>query len=90
MEVTCFIKKYCQSVELNSNIHEYNTWREKDIHVQSHKIDLYKQSVINLGTKLYDKMSGYIKEIVNYKAFKKELKSFLLHHAFYSVEKFVS
>jgi len=46
--------------------------------------------VINLGTKLYDKMSGYIKEIVNYKAFKKELKSFLLHHAFYSVEKFVS
>jgi hypothetical protein len=42
-----------------------------------------------MGTKLH-KMPGYIKEMVNYKAFKKQLKSFLSHHAFYSVEKFVS
>ena len=35
-------------------------------------------------------MPGYIKEMHNYKAFKKELQSFLLHHAFYSVEEPVS
>jgi len=58
--------------------------------VQSHKTDLYKQSVINMGTKLYNKMPGYIKEMVNYKVYMKELKSFLLHRAFYSVEEFVS
>ena len=40
-----------------------------DIHVQSYKTDLYNKSVINMGTKLYSKMSGYIKEMDNYNAF---------------------
>jgi len=35
-----------------------------------------------MGTKLYNKIPGYIKEMDNSKAFKKELKSFLLYHAF--------
>jgi hypothetical protein len=52
--------------------------RKMDIHVQSYKTDLYKKSVINKGTELYNKMPGYIKEMGNFKAFKKELKSFLL------------
>jgi hypothetical protein len=30
-----------------------------------------------MGTKVYNKLPGYIKEIDSYKAFKKELKSFL-------------
>jgi hypothetical protein len=42
-----------------------------------------KKSVINIGTKLYNKLPGYIKEIDSYKAFKKELKSFPLLHNFY-------
>ena len=33
-----------------------------------------------MGTKVYNKLPGYIKEIVSYKAFKKEFKSFLLLH----------
>jgi hypothetical protein len=40
-----------------------------------------------MGTKMYDKMPGYVKELLNYKAFMKEMKSFLLHLAFHSVEK---
>jgi hypothetical protein len=35
-----------------------------DIHIQSYSTDLYKRSVINMGTKLYNKLPGYIKEIV--------------------------
>jgi len=31
-----------------------------------------------MGTKLYNKLPGYIKEIDSYKTFKKELKSLLL------------
>ena len=57
---------------------------------KSYKTDIYKKSVINMGTKFYDKMLGYIKEMDNYKAIKKELQSFLLCHAFYSVEESVS
>jgi hypothetical protein len=61
-----------------------------DIHIQSYKTDIYKKNVINMGPKVYNKLPGYIKEIDSYKAFKKELKLFLLLHTFYSVEEFVS
>jgi len=63
-----------------------------DIHIQSYNTDLYKRSVINMGTKLYNKLPGYIKETDSYKTFKKELKSLLLLllHSFYSVEEFVA
>jgi len=79
-----------QFVDLNSNIHAHNTQRKMYIHIQSHNTDLYKRSVINMGTKLYNKLPGYIKEIDSYKTFKKELKSLLLLHSFYSVEEFVA
>jgi hypothetical protein len=82
LEVTCFIRKYCQSLEINSHVHNYNTQRKMDFHVQSYKTDIYKNSVINMGTKVYNKLPGYIKEIRNYKAREKELKSFLLLHTF--------
>jgi hypothetical protein len=63
--------------------------RKMDIHVQSYKTDTYKKSVLNMGTKVYNKLPSYIKETDNYKAFKKELKLFLLHHTFYSIEEFI-
>jgi hypothetical protein len=71
-------------------IHNYNTRRKMDIHSQSYKTDIYKKNVINMGTKVYNKLPGYIKETDSYKAFKKELKLFLLLHTFYSMEEFIS
>ena len=61
-----------------------------DIHIQSYNTDLYKRSVINMGTTLNNKLLGYIKEIDSYKTYKSELKSLLLLHSFYSVEEFVA
>ena len=61
-----------------------------DIHVKLHKTEIYKKSVINMGTKVYNNLPGFIKEIDNNKAFKKDLKLFLLLHTFYSLEEFVS
>ena len=59
--------------------------------IQSHNTDLYKRSVINMGTKLYNILPGYIKETDSYKTFKKELKSLLLLlHSFYSMDEFVA
>ena len=52
MEVICYIRKHHQFVDLNSNIHAQNTRRKMDIYIQSHNTDLYKRSVINMGTKL--------------------------------------
>ena len=88
--MTCFIRKYCQSLEQNSKVHKYNKRRKMDINVKLHKTEIYNNGVINMGTKVYNDLPGFIKEIDDYKVFKKELKIFLLLHAFYSIEEFVS
>jgi hypothetical protein len=43
-----------------------------------------------MGTNVYNNLPKFLKEIDDYKTFKKELKLFLLLQAFYSVEEFVS
>jgi hypothetical protein len=43
-----------------------------------------------MGTKVYNNLPKFLKETDDYKAFKKELKVFLLLQSFYSVEEFVS
>jgi hypothetical protein len=43
-----------------------------------------------MGSKLYNKLPDYVKEIDSYKTFRKELKSLLLRHTFCSVEEFVA
>jgi len=60
-----------------------------DIHVKLQKTEIYKKSVINVSSKLYNNLPKFLKEIDNYKAFKKELKLFLLLQTFYSVEEYV-
>jgi hypothetical protein len=76
-------------VSLNSHVPKHNTRRKMDIHVQSYKTDIYKKSVLNMGTKVYNKLPSYIKETDNYKVFKKGLKLFSLRHTFYSIEEFI-
>jgi hypothetical protein len=46
---------------------------------------MFKKNTINVGTKLYNKIPGYIKEMDKYKAFKK-----VETISFYGVEEFVS
>jgi len=41
------------------------------IHIQPYSTDLYKRSVINMGTKLYNKLPGYVKEIDSYKTLRR-------------------
>jgi hypothetical protein len=43
-----------------------------------------------MDTKVYNNLPKFLKEIDDYKAFKKELKLFHLLQSFYSVEEFVS
>jgi hypothetical protein len=88
-EVTCFIRKYCQSLEQNSQVYQYKTWK-LDIHVKLQKTEVYKNSVINMGTEIYNNLPKLLKEIDYYWAFKKELKLFLLLQSFYSMKEFVS
>jgi hypothetical protein len=89
-DITCFIRKYCQFLEHNSQVHQYNTRRKLDIHVKLQQTEIYKNSVINMGTKVYNNLPKFLQKTDDYKAFKKELKLFLLLQSFYSVEEFIS
>jgi hypothetical protein len=42
-DVTCFIRKYCQSLEQNSEVHQYNTRIKFDIHVKLQETEIYKE-----------------------------------------------
>jgi len=46
-----------------------------DIHVKLHNTEIYKKSVINMGTKVYNDLPGFIKEIDDCEAFKKRVKT---------------
>jgi hypothetical protein len=68
----------------NSDIHNYNTQRKLNLHVQYCNTVLFKKSVMNMGISLCTKVPDQIKQKDNFKSFKKALRSFLLKHSLYS------
>jgi hypothetical protein len=59
VKVTCFMRKYYQYLEQNSQVHQYNTRRKLDIHVKLQKSEIYKKSVTNIGTRLYNNLPKF-------------------------------
>jgi hypothetical protein len=45
--------------------------------------------VINRGIELYSKVPNKIENMENFPIFERELKSFLLNHAFYTIDEFI-
>jgi hypothetical protein len=90
MEMVYQIKINLKGLKQNLTIHEYKTQQRFDLQTRYCRTDIFKKSVTNLGTKLYNKLPNHIKGLENLKLFKKELKAFLLHHTFYSVDEYLS
>ena len=86
LEVLCFTKKYQGNVQQNIDIHGHNTRRKFDLHTLYCSTVLYQRSVTNMGIKLFNKLPIQIKQIASCKGYKREVKTFLLHNAFYTVE----
>jgi len=49
----------------------HHTLHVSRIRVKLHNTEVYKKSVSNMGTKVYNNLPGFIKEIDDYKVFKK-------------------
>jgi hypothetical protein len=56
---------------------------ELNLHVQHYNTVLFKKSILDMCISLYNKDLDQIKLSENFNLFKKDLKSFLLHHSFY-------
>jgi hypothetical protein len=67
-----------KGLKQNSAIHDYNIRHRSDFQTQFCRTDIFKKSVNNLGTKLYNKLPNHFKNLEDLKTFKKQLKAFLL------------
>jgi len=90
MEMVYQIKINIKGLKHYLTIHEYKTQQGFDLQTRYCRTHIFKKSLTNLGTKLYNKLPNYIKSLENLKLFKKEKKTFLLHHTFYSVDEYLS
>jgi hypothetical protein len=86
-EVICFIKKYKDFMAKNVNIHNYNTRRKLNLHV-NHCNTVKKRC--KYGYHLYNKVPEQIKIRKHFNSFKRDLKPFLLKYSIYSVDEFMS
>jgi hypothetical protein len=74
----------------NVDIHNYNTRRNLNLHVNHCNTVSFKKSVINMGITLYNKVPAQIKLKKSFNSFKRDLKAFLLKCSIYSVDEFMS
>ena len=88
LEVLCYIKKYKGSIRENSVIHEHNTRRKNDLHIQSCRTSSFQKSVINMGIKLFNHLSTALKQLDNFNKFRKEVKKFLWNKPLYTLEEY--
>ena len=77
--VLCFIKKNQGNLKQNFEIHGHNKRNESDLHTCYCSTVLYQISVTNMGIKFFNKLPIQIKQLDNYKGFKRDMKTFLLH-----------
>ena len=59
------------------------------IYISNLEIQIPIKIVINMGIQFYNKVPININKLEEYKPYKRELKSFVIDHAFYSVEEFL-
>ena len=69
MYMVYYIKVNNKGLKQNLAIHDYETQHRSDFQTQFCRTDIFKKSVINLGTKLYNKLPNYLKNL-NLKPFK--------------------
>jgi hypothetical protein len=81
METVCYIKLNNKGLKQNSAIHD-KTRHRSDFQTQFCRTNMLKKSVNNLGTKLYNRLPNYFKNLEDLKPFKKQLKPLLLQQSF--------
>ena len=77
LEVLCLMKKYQGYLKQNFGIHGHNMRNKSDLNTCSCSTVLYHRSATHMGIKLFNKLPIQIKQLDNYKGFKRDVKTFL-------------
>jgi hypothetical protein len=71
-----------------SDVHSYNTMYKHNLYVQCCNTNCCKISVINISIEIFNSLPLELKSVTDFKVFKRNLKGYLLHSAFYSLQVF--
>jgi len=88
LEVLCYMKKYKGSILEKSEMHDHNTRRKKDLHMELCRTSSLQKSVINTGIKLFNHLPSELKQLHDFKPFRKKLKFLLLNKALYTLNEY--
>jgi len=73
----------------NSEVHEYNTRNNNNLHPSLSNLTKFKNGPFIMGIKVFNHLPQSLKALVhNPKQFRSSLKRFLYHHSFYSIEEY--
>lgn len=89
LESLTLIKKNLNSHIHNHNVHSHFTRHNNNLHVQQHRMKLTQYNSMHINIKFYNKLPPKIKKINNMKAFRQEVKVFLIDKAYYSINDFL-
>jgi hypothetical protein len=62
-EVVCYVKSNLEKMIGNGDVHAHFTRQKSDVHVQYCRTTLFKNSSVNMGIKLYNKLPNEIKKL---------------------------
>jgi hypothetical protein len=92
-EIVWHIKLHLEKLEQNAAITITITitiYQQLNLHVQFCRTNARKKGVMNMGIRLYNKLPNKIREVEEIRQFKRELRSYILQHIFYSVDEYMS
>jgi hypothetical protein len=87
--VVIFIIENCNDYTCNYTIHKKNTRQGTNLHQPMVSLSLYQKGLINMGTKILNKLPSFIKEShVTPQKFKLLLRNFLYSNTFYTLDEY--
>lgn len=90
MEAVLFVIDNPGHFKTNQEAHSRNTRNKLSYRPKTNLLEVGRQNVLYLGPILYNRLPSNLKALVqNRNSFKRGLKSFLLLHSYYTIDKFL-
>jgi hypothetical protein len=75
--------------EVTSEMHNVNSWTRHDLHYPLSQLTVFQKGVYYDGITVFNYLPVSIKKLsINTQQFKQELKHFLFHHSFYTLDEY--
>lgn len=90
LEILIMVKKNPDKFTFQNFHHDYATRHGLNLQYPAHRLELFKSNPYYMGSTLYNKLNENIKNINNVKNFISATRSYLVNHAFYSVNEYLN